>query len=147
VNLAETRTVLGCLLAYYPKRELPPETVEAWSAALVDHEVLDGLAAANLLGHTSRFLPSCAELLEACRDARRERFASMPALPAGDDGPAPGAWPFKRWLRERSTPADRRSLAIGGPTLAARYGIRLEQLEQLEPPTDAANGRGGKGDA
>jgi hypothetical protein len=163
MTLDEARGVVVALAAYFPRASFPEATRLAWAAALGEHDAVDALAAVNDLGRSSKYLPSLAELLEATRTARRDRYARLPerTLPApggtavevaraksrlvragaspaddppwADDTPAEGIT-FGEYLRDHATRDERRTVGRIFPTLAARYGITAELLDEQRPP-------------
>jgi hypothetical protein len=132
MNRRESDAVVACLFAHYPRAAVPADSREAWAYALAEHEFVDGIAAANDLGRTSRYPPSLADLLDATRRLRGERLAERPI----GELRQPGAITFSRWLAEYATADERKTVRRVMPALAAKYGIGLAE------PTKSAHADG-----
>ena len=150
--LEQALGIVASLVAYFPRARIPDESRAAWATALTEHDAIDALVAVNELGRSSIYLPSLAEVLAACRAARRDRLANLPdrmllapgrtvaevaraklrlvqagASPADDppwtdDTPAEGVT-FGEFLQHHATPEQRRTASRVAPTLA-RYVCR-----------------------
>jgi hypothetical protein len=66
VTRDEAIEVLGILLAYYPKENVPRETLELWVMGIEEFPVESAQRVVLTLGHTSKWLPSLAEVRELC---------------------------------------------------------------------------------
>jgi hypothetical protein len=77
VIASEATRVLALLQAAYPNaKPLPEETVRLWVHDLMaeNYDYADGLVAVEDVRRHLAFFPSLKELLDACYDARTERF-------------------------------------------------------------------------
>jgi hypothetical protein len=116
VTFDQALGIVAALAAYFPRSRIADETRTAWAAALAEHDVLDGLAAANALGRSSRFLPALAELLDETRRAQAARIGSVPALPEQ----LPEPYPFALFLAEHPE-IKSRLLALQGTLFGAVF--------------------------
>lgn len=61
----QAKALLGVLVSYWPKTDLPPQTLALYRLHLLDFEFAQGVQAVTALASTSRFFPTVAELREA----------------------------------------------------------------------------------
>jgi hypothetical protein len=75
MDRSEAEALVGLLQAYFPRPEFPESTVHVWAAEIEAFELEDAQVAVRWVAH-NRTYPVLAELLDAIRQAWRERLAA-----------------------------------------------------------------------
>lgn len=139
----ETKAAVGMILTIWPPSErspFPEESVQAWGALLDERRfsLEDWNNALRLICEQARmFRPHVSEVAEIAGDMWRDRLASAEnALTAGEEADPrlrccrQAENGFKHWLMVHATAKERKAARKVAPTLAAKYGIELDKLEE-----------------
>ncbi len=101
----EVKTLLDDLFACYPHAPTQGRrrrvVIDAWAPHLKGVDYTDAVAAVDWLVTSNKFLPSLAEVLEACRMTKRDRIASS-AIPVVEEDEPPGGYvTLSEWKAQR----------------------------------------------
>lgn len=106
MNKPQAKATIAALSAAFPREPMPDSSLEMWSAALVDCDLVDARNAVELAALSMDRMPSLHQLVDLVEDLRRQRITDeAKVLP--EERTSFGFMTFPEWLATRPDMHDR----------------------------------------